>query len=85
MAAEENTSWKQFKGRFADYPKGVRFIVFYHGGFGDYEQEGWWGTRMTGATVTVSFPKSNQLKLFKDGAKMQVDVLIDVRFPFLIT
>ena len=59
MAAEENPSWKQFKGRFADYPEGVRSILFYHGGFGDYEQEGWWGTRITGATVTVSFPKSD--------------------------
>ena len=59
MASEENPSWKLFKGGFADYPKGVRSIVFYHGGFGDYEQEGWRGVRMTGATVTVSFPKSN--------------------------
>ena len=65
MAAEVNSSWKQFKGRFADYPEGVRSIVFYHGGFGDYEHGGWWDegmTRMTGATVSVSFPKSNPIK-----------------------
>ena len=62
MTAEANSSWKQYKGRFADYPEGVRSIVFYHGGFGDYEHEGWWGTQMTGATVSVSFPKSNPIK-----------------------
>ena len=62
IAAEVNSCWKRFKGRFADYPEGVRSIVFYHGGFGDYEHEGWWGTRMTGATVSVSFPKSNPIK-----------------------
>ena len=64
MAAEDNPSWKLFKGMFADFPEGVRSIVFYHGGFGDFEQEGegWWGTRMTGATVIVNFPKSNSIK-----------------------
>ena len=59
LTAEGNPSWRQYRGRFADYPEGVRSIVFYHGGFGDYEQEGWWGTRMTGANVSVCFPKSN--------------------------
>ena len=73
MSAEANPSWKQFKGRFTDYPKGVRSIVFYHGGFGDYQQEGLRGVRMTGATVTVSFPKSviTRFMVMVDGRLME--------------
>lgn len=56
---ESFPSWRTWKGTFVDYPKGVRNIMFYHGGFADDMQEGWWGTRMTGAKVTIAFPKSS--------------------------
>ena len=45
-----SSSWRTSKGKIANYPRGVRNIKFLHGGI---------AARMTGAKVTVAFPKSS--------------------------
>ena len=45
-----SSSWRTWKEKIVDYPRGVRNIKFLHGGI---------AARMTGANVTVAFPKSS--------------------------
>ena len=57
MEAEDNETWKKVTHTFKDYGVGVRYIKFYHGGMAEDMEEGWFGARMTGASVIIKYPE----------------------------
>jgi len=50
--------WRKVTHTFSNYGIGARYVKFYHGGMtADMDmEEGWYGAKMTGSTVKVSFP-----------------------------
>jgi len=57
----EHDRWRKVTHTFKNYGVGARYVKFYHGGMtADNDMdEGWYGAKMTGSSVVVSFP--NQL------------------------
>ena len=58
LAPGTGTEWRRAEHVFTGYGAGVRGVRLYHGGFGG--GEGWWGTRMRGARVLVTFPQARR-------------------------
>jgi len=50
--------WRKVTHTFSNYGVGARYVKFYHGGMTDDNdmEEGWYGAKMTGSSVIVSFP-----------------------------
>ncbi|XP_049631349.1 F-box only protein 6-like [Suncus etruscus] len=49
-----DASWREVSHTFSDYPPGVRYIFFQHGGHDTQGWAGWYGPRITNSSVTVS-------------------------------
>eukprot|EP00091_Calanus_sinicus_P012146 TRINITY_DN27622_c0_g1_i1.p1 TRINITY_DN27622_c0_g1~~TRINITY_DN27622_c0_g1_i1.p1 ORF type:complete len:121 (-),score=37.75 TRINITY_DN27622_c0_g1_i1:121-429(-) len=60
MEAEDNDSWRKVTHTFKDYGVRVRYIKFYHGGMAEDMEEGWFGARMTGASVIIKYPEEKK-------------------------
>jgi len=54
----ESDRWRKVSYTFSQYGVGARYVKFYHGGMTqDMDmEEGWYGAKMTGSTVQVSYP-----------------------------
>ena len=61
LAPGTGTEWRRAEHVFTGYGAGVRGVRLYHGGFAEDAEEGWWGTRMRGARVLVTFPQARRL------------------------
>jgi len=62
MEEEDTDSWRKVSHTFKDYGVGVRYVKFYHGGMasGMELEDGWFGSRMTGASVSIRFPEKKK-------------------------
>jgi len=70
MEEEDTDSWRKVSHTFKDYGVGVRYIKFYHGGMASDMDEGWFGSRMTGASVKIKFPEKKKTdKTFRCNCK----------------
>ncbi len=64
----EDDRWRRISHTFSRYGVGARYVKFYHGGMTqDMDmEEGWYGAKMTGSTVQVSYPDTQVTQqLFK--------------------
>lgn len=57
MDAEDDLTWRKVAHTFKDYGVGVRYIKYYHGGMAEDMEEGWFGSRMTGASIKIKYPE----------------------------
>lgn len=60
MERTDSDRWRQVSHAFKDYGVGARYVKFYHGGMAMDMEEGWYGAKMTGSTVKVSFPETRK-------------------------
>uniref|UniRef100_A0A2I3GAR4 F-box protein 6 n=1 Tax=Nomascus leucogenys TaxID=61853 RepID=A0A2I3GAR4_NOMLE len=49
-----NATWTEVSYTFSDYPRGVRYILFQHGGRDTQYWAGWYGPRVTNSSIVVS-------------------------------
>ncbi|XP_049631398.1 F-box only protein 6-like [Suncus etruscus] len=49
-----DAKWREVSHTFSDYPPGVRYVLFQHGGRDTQNWAGWYGPRVTNNSVTVS-------------------------------
>ncbi|XP_049631373.1 F-box only protein 6-like [Suncus etruscus] len=49
-----DAKWREVSYTFSDYPPGVRYIFFQHGGHDTQGWAGWYGPHVTNSSVTVS-------------------------------
>nr|XP_021525519.1 F-box only protein 6 isoform X2 [Aotus nancymaae] len=49
-----DAAWTEVSHTFSDYPPGVRYILFRHGGQDTQYWEGWYGPRVTNSSIIVS-------------------------------
>ena len=56
MAPGEGCSWSKVEHTFTNYPDGVVAVNFYHGGTDTQFWAGHYGSKMSGASVTISLP-----------------------------
>lgn len=51
-------SSRQVSYTFSDYPRGVRYILFQHGGSDTQYWAGWYGPRVTNSSIVVSHKRT---------------------------
>lgn len=79
MEPEDRSTWRKVSHTFRDYGIGVRYIKFYHGGMAADMEEGWFGSRMTGASVKIRFPEVKKTdKMFKCNCKTRHKIKLNL-------
>ncbi|XP_030798728.1 F-box only protein 6 isoform X2 [Rhinopithecus roxellana] len=53
-----NAAWTEVSYTFSDYPRGVRYILFQHGGRDTQYWAGWYGPRVTNSSIVVSHKRT---------------------------
>jgi len=75
MNADDSEGWRRVSHSFKDYGVGVRYIKFYHGGMAEDMEDGWHGSKMTGASVRLRYPdrtKTNKIFICKCKSKHKI-------------
>ncbi|XP_032156291.1 F-box only protein 6 isoform X1 [Sapajus apella] len=49
-----DAAWREVSHTFSDYPPGVRYILFRHGGQDTQYWAGWYGPRVTNSSIVIS-------------------------------
>ncbi|KAL1776609.1 F-box only protein 44 isoform X1 [Sigmodon hispidus] len=49
-----DAAWREVSHTFSDYPPGVRYILFQHGGQDTQFWKGWYGPRVTNSSIIIS-------------------------------
>ncbi|XP_053136839.1 F-box only protein 6-like isoform X2 [Hemicordylus capensis] len=49
-----DAEWHKVSHTFRDYPSGVRYLLFWHGGQDTQYWAGWYGVRVTNSSVTIT-------------------------------
>nr|XP_011725096.1 F-box only protein 6 [Macaca nemestrina]XP_011725097.1 F-box only protein 6 [Macaca nemestrina]XP_011725098.1 F-box only protein 6 [Macaca nemestrina]XP_011725099.1 F-box only protein 6 [Macaca nemestrina] len=53
-----NAAWTEVSYTFSDYPRGVRYILFQHGGSDTQYWAGWYGPRVTNSSIVISHKRT---------------------------
>lgn len=53
-----DAAWREVSHTFSDYPPGVRYILFRHGGQDTQYWAGWYGPRVTNSSIVVSHQRT---------------------------
>lgn len=56
-----DAQWREVSHTFSDYPPGVRYIIFQHGGKDTQFWAGWYGPRVTNSSIVIS-PKKTRIR-----------------------
>uniref|UniRef100_A0A8C0RN19 F-box protein 6 n=2 Tax=Laurasiatheria TaxID=314145 RepID=A0A8C0RN19_CANLF len=53
---KSDAKWREVSHTFSNYPPGVRYIWFQHGGVDTHYWAGWYGPRVTNSSITIGPP-----------------------------
>ncbi|XP_044625608.2 F-box only protein 44 isoform X3 [Equus asinus] len=53
---KSDAKWREVSHTFSNYPPGVRYIWFQHGGVDTHYWAGWYGPRVTNSSITIRPP-----------------------------
>ncbi|XP_048639564.1 F-box only protein 44 isoform X3 [Marmota marmota marmota] len=53
---KSDAQWREVSHTFSNYPPGVRYIWFQHGGVDTHYWAGWYGPRVTNSSITIGPP-----------------------------
>ncbi|VTJ73199.1 Hypothetical predicted protein [Marmota monax] len=53
---KSDARWREVSHTFSNYPPGVRYIWFQHGGVDTHYWAGWYGPRVTNSSITIGPP-----------------------------
>nr|KAF6294282.1 F-box protein 44 [Pipistrellus kuhlii] len=54
---KSDAKWREVSHTFSNYPPGVRYIWFQHGGVDTHYWAGWYGPRVTNSSITIGPPR----------------------------